>query len=216
MIAARKIILGASACVLPATLLTLAVGGPAAAGGGTPFSGPAVGKVTCTGVTVKASFSPPAMTNTGGNTVSIKGKLSSCSVTGTPSGVTEIIQQGKITGSSTGAGTGCAGFVSGTTSPMTLTIVWKGKYNGGKATFTNTTATVMGAAAATDSSGPASIGTTTSTHSASGEAVSLVIAIVGRCCSPAARATATMSGERPDCEIAITAAPSRSGGCSPE
>jgi hypothetical protein len=153
MITVRKILLGASVCVLPATLLTFAVGGPAAAGGGTPFSGPAVGKVTCTGVTVKASFSPPATNNAGGNTVSIKGKLSSCSVTGTPPGVTEVIQQGKITSSSTGAGTGCAGFVLGTTSPVTYTIVWKGKYNGGKATFTNTTAIAKGSVSATDSSG---------------------------------------------------------------
>ena len=45
-----------------------------------------------------------------------------------------------------------------------------------------------------------------------GESRSFVIAIVGRLCSRAAASTPTTSGERPDCEIPITAAPPRHGG----
>ena len=56
--------------------------------------------------------------------------------------------------------------------------------------------------AATESSSPASSGTTTSATAASGEDGSLVIATLGRPWSRAAASTATMSGERPDCEIA--------------
>lgn len=59
---------------------------------------------------------------------------------------------------------------------------------------------------------PAHSGITTSAVSATGEPGSLVMAIVGRLCARAAASTPAMSGERPDCEIAITAPPRSNGG----
>src|SRR5262245_26121510 len=60
--------------------------------------------------------------------------------------------------------------------------------------------------AATASSGPASIGTTNSAASLTGDGTALTIATVG---GPAARAdcvAATRSGLRPDCEITMNSA----------
>ena len=149
----RKIVVSASAFALSAAFVTTLVAGPASAAKSPPFKGDAVGKVSCTGVLVKLKFSPPATLSGGGTNVSFKGKLSGCTVSGTPAGVTEVIQQGKITGSTVTNGTGCAGFASGSNNVINATVVWKGKYNNGKASFTNTTATLMGDVAANDPSG---------------------------------------------------------------
>src|SRR5215469_5248071 len=108
----KRSLLLASAIALPLGLVTMMGATSASAKGGT-FSGDAVGKVTCTGVTVKISFSPPAMATTGATSVSIAGKVSSCTVSNLPAGVTETITQGKIIGSATGSGTGCSGVASG-------------------------------------------------------------------------------------------------------
>jgi len=153
----RKLVLGACAVVLPVSLVTVVGVGAASAKKGPSFSGAAVGTVTCTGISIKVSFSPPATLNSGGNNASIKGKLSSCHVSNTPAGVSETITQGKLTGSTTGTGAGCAGLAGGSFAPIHLSIVWKGTYTGngdsGKATFTNTTATPNGSAGATDGQG---------------------------------------------------------------
>jgi hypothetical protein len=152
----KKLLLAAFATVLPVSLVTM-VGVGSASAKGPSYSGAAVGTVTCTGINVKVTFSPPAKLSTGGNSASIKGKLSNCSVSGTPAGVTETIKLGKLTGSTTGTGNGCTGLAGGSTTPIHLTIVWKGTYTGngdsGKAKFTNTTATPNGSAAATDAHG---------------------------------------------------------------
>ena len=151
----RKLLLTSFALVLPLGLVALASSGPASAAKSPPFKGDAVGKVTCTGVTIKVKFIPPATLTSGGNSISVKGKVSSCSVSGTPAGVTETIQQGKITGSATESGTGCAGLATPNDNPINVTIKWKGKYNNGKASFTDTTATVVGDSPVQDSSGNA-------------------------------------------------------------
>ena len=148
----RKLVLSTGALALTAAFVTALTAGPASAGN-PPFHGPAVGTVSCTGVTIKVSFSPPLMLTTGGASISVKGKVSSCSVSGTPAGVTETITQGKITGTATESGTGCAGLATDNTNPINITVVWKGKYNNGKASFTNTTATLIGDHPTTDSSG---------------------------------------------------------------
>ena len=153
----RKLLLGACAVVLPVSLVTMVGVGSASAKKGPSFSGAAVGTVTCTGVTVKVSFSPPAKLSSGGNSATIKGKFSSCTVSNLPAGVTETIQQGKVTGSTTGTGGGCTGLAEGSTAPVHLSVIWKGTYSGGgdsgKAKFTNTTATPNGSAASTDAHG---------------------------------------------------------------
>ena len=153
----RKVLLAAFAIVLPVSLVALVGVGPASANKGVKFTGSAVGTVTCTGVTVKLSFSPPAKLTTGGNSASISGKFSSCTVSNTPAGVSETITQGKVTGSTTGTGNGCEGIASGSTTPVNLTVVWKGSYTGngdsGKATFTKTTATANGSFPSSDASG---------------------------------------------------------------
>ena len=149
---ARRILLAVTALALPVAVVTM-VGVGTASAGGPSFSGPALGKVTCTGVNVKVSFSPPAKLTTGGTNVTLKGKMSGCTVSGAPTGVTEVIQQGKITGSSMGTGTGCAGLATPSTNVINATIVWKGKYNNGKAKFDNSVVTLKGTQAVTDGSG---------------------------------------------------------------
>jgi len=149
----RRALLLTVAFVLPVSLVGLVGATAASAAKSPPFKGPAVGTVTCKGVTVKVTFTPPATSTTGGNSFSVKGKFSSCTVSNAPAGVTEVIQQGKVTGGGKGNGGGCNGFATPSNNNISLTIVWKGKYNGGKATFTNTTATLVGEAAAVDGSG---------------------------------------------------------------
>jgi hypothetical protein len=153
----RRILVGACAVIVPVSLVTIVGVGAATAKKGPSFSGAAVGTVTCSGVNVKLSFSPPAKLDSGGNSATIKGKFSGCHVTNTPAGVTETITQGKVTGSTTGTGSGCSGLAGGSSTPIHLTMAWKGTYTGngdsGKAKFTNTTATPNGSATATDSQG---------------------------------------------------------------
>ena len=68
--------------------------------------------------------------------------------------------------------------------------------------------------AATERSWPACSGSVHSAVWASGESTSFVIASVGHPWRRASSRTATTSGDSPDCEIAIAAAPSRRGGDS--
>ena len=108
-----------------------------------PFTGAATGSVSCSLPKLKISFNPP-LTNvlTGSSLVTVKGSLLNCT-TSASSNVT--IKKGKITGSFRSSG-GCIGLVEGTTSPVTLTIQWKGKTKAnGKATLTNSSVTVNGA-----------------------------------------------------------------------
>ena len=153
----RRILLGACAVIVPVSMVAIVGVGSASAKKGPTYSGPALGAVTCTGINVKLKFSPPAKLSTGGSSSSIKGTFSNCHVTSTPAGVTETISVGKVTGSATGAGTGCSGLASGSTTPIHLTMAWKGTYAGngdsGKAKFTNTTATPNGTASASDAQG---------------------------------------------------------------
>jgi hypothetical protein len=146
----RKLLLTATAVALPLSLVAIVAAGPASAGG-PKFSGPATGTVTCTGVTVKLTFSPPLKLNSGGSSISGNGKLSSCTV----SGSTDSITQGKVTFTSTGVGMGCSGLAQGSLTPVVYNITWKGKHGNEKATFDKTAATVNGTAGATDGSGNA-------------------------------------------------------------
>lgn len=108
-----------------------------------PFTGAATGSVSCSLPKLKISFSPPLTSVlTGSSLVTIKGSLLNCT-TSASSNVT--IKKGKATGTFTSSG-GCIGLVEGTTSPVTLTIQWKGKTKAnGKATLTNSTVVVNGA-----------------------------------------------------------------------
>ena len=146
----RKLLLTAGAMALPLSLVAIVAVGPANAGG-PAFTGPATGTVTCTGITIKLTFSPPLKLNSGGNSISGNGKMSSCTV----SGSTDTITQGKVTFTSTGTGSGCLGLASGSSTPVTYNITWKGKHGTQKANFDKTAATVNGTAAATDNAGNA-------------------------------------------------------------
>ena len=128
---------------LPATLVVVT---NATSAGASSFSGPATGTVSCTGINVKVKLSPPLTNTAGGNTVTFKGKISGCTV----SGSTDTIQGGKVTGTLTGPGTGCAGLASGVTAPINVDIKWKGKHADGAAHFTDSTVTIGGADAATE------------------------------------------------------------------
>jgi len=86
----RRILLWACAVIVPVSLVTIVGVGSAAATKGPSFSGAAVGTVTCIGVNVKLSFSPPAKLSSGGNSATIKGKFSGCHVTNTPAGRVRI------------------------------------------------------------------------------------------------------------------------------
>ena len=69
--------------------------------------------------------------------------------------------------------------------------------------------------AATERSWPTPSWITTSASAASGDSGAFVIAIVGRPWAWAAASTPTTSCERPDCEMARTAAPGNAGGWWP-
>ena len=142
----RKILLGVLGLALPMTSVAL-LQAPAQAK--VPkFIGAATGTVSCSGVAVKISFFPPLTASTGGSTGTFKGKLSSCSVTGSTGA--DKITQGKITGTFTGAGTGVQGLIQGITTPIHLNIVWKGTHGLAKASFSPSVVTLAGAAAAFD------------------------------------------------------------------
>lgn len=152
----RKLFLAAAALVVPVTTVMMVgtgTAGAAKAPKAPPFTGAATGTVSCTGPTIKLGFSPPLTNaNTGASTVSVKGKMSSCTVSGGMAG--ETIQQAKVTGSFQATG-GCLGLVNGTSSQVSLSITWKGKVGTGKATFTSSTVNANGAASAFDNSGNA-------------------------------------------------------------
>ncbi len=142
----RKILLGVLALALPMTSVAF-LQAPAQAK--VPkFVGAATGTVSCAGVAVKISFFPPLTANTGGSTGTFKGKLSSCTVTGSTGA--DKITQGKITGTFTGAGTGVEGLIQGITTPIHLNVVWKGMHGLAKASFTPSVITLAGAAASFD------------------------------------------------------------------
>ena len=149
----RKLLLSAAALALPSALVTVVTAGPASAGN-PPFSGPASGKVTCTGVSVQLKLSPSLTLTTGGNNVSIKGKLSNCTVTGS----TDAISSGKFKGSTTGMGTGCAGLASGSTTPINLDIKWKGTHGGSKAKFSDSMVSANGFTAVSEPDGSGDAG----------------------------------------------------------
>ena len=138
----KKILLVASAFWLPAALI-IAVNATAASAGGPPVNAP--GTVSCTGINVKVKLSPPLKNTSGGNTVTFKGKISGC--TASASGVT--VSGGKVSGSLTGTGSGCAGLATGVQSPISVTIKWKGKGAGG-APLNPSSVTIGGADAATE------------------------------------------------------------------
>ncbi len=143
----RKILMGVLALALPMTSVAF-LQAPALAKTPKPppFLGAATGVVSCTGVNVKISFVPPLTLNTGGATINVKGKVTGCTVTGS----TDTITQGKLTGTFAGGGTGVNGLLQGITSPVHLTIAWKGKHGLAKTKFTTSTITLAGAASAFD------------------------------------------------------------------
>ena len=115
-------------------------------------------------MTVKVNFSPGLNAVQGSWAMKFTGKLSQCTVSNTPAGVTETISQGKITGNSHVGGVGSSLGICppndtepGTNDSVNLKIVWKGTYtdatHSGKASFTNSTVTDMGFKEVTDSSG---------------------------------------------------------------
>ncbi len=167
----RKILMGVLALALPATSVAI-LQSPALAKTPKPppFFGAATGTVSCTGVNVKISFVPPLMLSSGGTTITVKGKVTGCTVTGS----TDTITKGKLTGSFSGAGTGVNGLLGGITTPVHLNIVWKGKHGLAKATFTPSTITLAGAAAIVEPTvgfelpNPAATGTSTITGSFAG------------------------------------------------
>ncbi len=139
----RKLISGLLVLAVPVAAVAL-VATPATAKTAkpAPFTGAATGSVKCSFPKLKISFNPP-LTNvyTGAATISVKGSLLNCVTTGS----NVNIKKGKITGSFQSSG-GCIGLVTGTTSPVTLTIQWKGKTKAnGKATLTNSSVNVGGA-----------------------------------------------------------------------
>ena len=139
----RKVVLGVAALCLPATWLVVV---NASQAGASSFSGPATGTVSCTGINVKVKLSPPLKNTSGGNTTTFKGKISGCTV----SGSTDTVTGGKVSGTLTTAGTGCAGLASGVQNAINVDIKWKGKHNGGAAHFTDSMVTIGGADAATE------------------------------------------------------------------
>ena len=108
------------------------------------FSGPAPGQVNCSFVG-KVSFSPPLTNSGGGTATTVKGRLSNCKATAPGLSITS----GKLTGASTGPGTGCPALEAGGF-PATIDIGWKGEYNppdssyAGKASLTDSTVTSTG------------------------------------------------------------------------
>ena len=141
----RKALLAGAAVALPAGLVTVVSATSASA---SAFTGPASGTVTCSAINVKVKLSPPLTNSAGGTTVSFKGKISGCTV----SGSTDTITSGKITGSlSNPSSSGCSGLATGVQVPINVTIKWKGKHNGGAAHFDNSTVTIGGADAAVES-----------------------------------------------------------------
>lgn len=145
----RKLLIAGMAFALPASMIVAFGEGTAFAGGSkpAPFSGPADGTVHCTGVTWKISMSPPLLATSGPSSASVKGKLSSCSVTGS-SHVGETIQKGTVTGTLNGTSGGCGALITGTSAPVSLSITWKGKVGTAKATFDATSVSYPRAAIA--------------------------------------------------------------------
>jgi YVTN family beta-propeller protein len=127
--------------------VTMITASPVAAKSKPPkFSGAAPGSVTCTW-SAKVAFSPP-LTNSGGGTNPSQvtaGKLSRC--VASDSAVT--ISKGTFTGSFASSPMECAEIVAATGAAATLTLSWKGDFNGsvgattyaGKARFLPSTAT---------------------------------------------------------------------------
>ena len=146
----RKLLLSAAAVVLPAAVVTVVTVGPASAGS-PPFTGPATGTVTCTSINIKVKFSPGLTLTGGGQNVTFKGKIGGCTVSGSG----DAISSGKITGSTTGTGTGCAGLAGGSDTPLMIDIKWKGTHNGGKAKFPDSNVTANGNFPATSPGGDA-------------------------------------------------------------
>jgi hypothetical protein len=144
----RKLMMGILALALP-TAAVVVVASPATATPKPTFSGNATGTVTCTLPKLKISFSPPLTTaNTGLDTITIKGILKDCSNAGGNVNIT----MGKILSGTFSSSGGCDGLINGTTSPVQLTIAWKGKsLQGGKATIGNSVVSVNGAAPAFNS-----------------------------------------------------------------
>lgn len=136
----RRLLLAGMALALPASMTVAFGGGTAFAGKAPTFTGAADGTVHCTGITWKISMNPPLTASTGPSSASVKGKLSSCSVTGS-SHVGETIQQGKLTGTLAGTSGGCGALILGTNGAVNLSITWKGKVGTAKATFDPTTVT---------------------------------------------------------------------------
>jgi hypothetical protein len=113
---------------------------------------PVTGKVTCSAPKITIKFSPKLTLSGGGTTITVNGVLKGCATSGSN---IATVKTGKITGTFAGTGGGCAGLATGTTTPETFDIAWKGTKTtaNGKATLTNTTATIHGAAPATNGAG---------------------------------------------------------------
>jgi len=144
--------------VVPIALVTALSVGPASAGGN-GFKGNAVGNVTCTGIAIKLRFSfPSATTHITGGSPTFSGKVTGCTVSNTPAGVTETIAQGRVhTGfiDQIETTSGCVDL--GPYANIQIQFVWQGTYkdatHSGKASFTSTVVDLQGAQLAQDGSG---------------------------------------------------------------
>ena len=141
-----------AALALPLTVVAFV--GVGAASAKTPkYTGNALGKVTCHGIGGKISLNPPLKNSTGGSSAKFLLKLSACTVSGLPAGVTETITKGTAKGTATEPGSGCGGLATGNTRPIALTVKWKGTFkdstfSSGKAKFPLSTVTLKGFVAA--------------------------------------------------------------------
>jgi len=148
----RKVILLSATAVLLTTAMSVGLSGAASAKT-PPFTGNATGSVTCS-MSAKIKFPGGLKLSSGPSQGPIKASFSSCTVNG--SSVPETIVKGKGSGSFSGTSGGCASLASTSATDATvlsMTIKWKGTYNGGKAHFAENSVTINGATTGTDASG---------------------------------------------------------------
>ena len=146
----RRVLLSAAAVLLP-TALTLGMASGASAARTPPFTGNAPGGVTCSSSS-QIKFPGGLKLTTGPSSGPIKVLLSSCTATNSAVSITS----GKGTGSFSGTAGGCAGLATTANTDATVlsvTVKWKGTYNGGKAHFPNSVITIHGATAGTGGNG---------------------------------------------------------------
>jgi hypothetical protein len=148
----RRVTVLSAAVVLLSTGLTLGLSAAASAKT-PPFTGNATGSVTCS-VSAKIKFPGGLRLNSGPSEGPIKASFGDCTVSG--SSVPETIVKGKGSGSFSGTSGGCAALASPSTTDATvlsMSVKWKGTYNGGKAKYADSSVTIHGATTGTDASG---------------------------------------------------------------